>query len=1259
MIRHFTFLLLLQIPLLLFAQEPELVLPVGHNAPVRSARFTSDSKYLITSGKDRQLLLWETYSGRMVRHLTDCKEEVIDAGFSPGNSYIYAITNSNLYIWSFHNHALLGILPSVSSMVFAKDDKRIFLTYKDGRINERSLPGLKETILAKVSMNPPASESAGIFEDIDSKQSFLCLAVDSSAWIIDLKTRITTERKMNAQVLGAFFAKGQDKFIVVTSKGCEKISMAPGFAVNEIYGGELRGAAWSPSREYLLLWTPYFAESTGCVLWNVEKEETVDLPSGPSVNDTLAVVDSLGNTSIVTGTMRVALPSRWISLANRATISNNGIGIHAANVFFNRSDDSRSFFIPNFDIIRKMEFTPDSKYAVVQTDNGGPLQLWSMESGKAVVDYKSNANLVKFAVLNPDGTKMLIGGYDSTLKQVNTVTGKTDIIFKGHSDIIYSAAYSPDGSRIITNSFDSTARLWDATTGQLVQTYKGHHPNVGPAYFRADGKLAFVRVLYDSVDVYDANLNVSGTSVVARELQYPANTGQVVSRTGRYSIHFFEYGVTILGDTLGDNTKSFSYEEWPPALFAFSPDERFLAMSKGDADTVGIWDISKKDWAFRVKLDIPQRNNGELTGISRLLFSPDNKSLLVIDGNNITHILSTGNFSSTAVIPAEYCSFSANGKYLAAINNGICDIFDWKSMRQLYSYISVSENDFITIDPYRRYDGTATGRKLLYYSCGSEIVDLDQFKELLWVPGLTERIMQNDSINASKLSELSICGITPEVKQIDGNDSYHFIIHPRSGGLGETVVLVNGIEVLRAAPTALKKSGGDYELNVPANQLQKFFVAGSSNTVTVKSYTLNNKISSRGAVITATGNDKTAAAPNLYAVMVGVSDYKGTDLDLKYAAKDATDLSSVLKVAAGKLLNNPNEAHVFIYNLTTSPGHDLLPEKASIKKTFDEIAARAAPNDILFVFFAGHGIMDPATQQFYFLTADASSSTISSGLAAVGISTAELSEWIKPAHIAAQKRILIFDACNSGGFIKELVKIGNQDQGYMAARNDDKGKQLKAIERLNEQSGLFILSASASSQSAYEFGRYAQGILTYSLLRSIRENPEILTEGKYLNVSRWFHAASQMVSELVKENGARQDPQVISNTDFNIGIVDDQVMASVLLPTQKPVFTASVFLNNDENVGDDDLDISKQVNSELTDLSSRGTDNPIIYLVGTNSPEAFTLTGRYEVKNGSVLLRCNLKQHGKIIRKFETEGTVNNLHQLITATVTSAVRFAE
>ncbi|MBL7720417.1 MAG: caspase family protein, partial [Chitinophagaceae bacterium] len=219
-----------------------------------------------------------------------------------------------------------------------------------------------------------------------------------------------------------------------------------------------------------------------------------------------------------------------------------------------------------------------------------------------------------------------------------------------------------------------------------------------------------------------------------------------------------------------------------------------------------------------------------------------------------------------------------------------------------------------------------------------------------------------------------------------------------------------------------------------------------------------------------------------------------------------------------------------------------------------------------------------------------------------------------------------------------------------AARSDEQSQQIKAIDKLNEQSGFFILSASASNQSAYEIGRYSQGLLTYSLLKAIKQQPDILADGKYLDVSRWFNAAEKTVTELTKETGSRQQPQVISNTNFNIGIVDEEVMAKIVLPQEKPLFTNSNLQNADENIAYDDKELSKLLDAKLSDISARGADGPIVYTPNLKTDDVWVLSGRYEVKGNTIIARINIRQ-GKAApkHKFELSGTIDKLNELAAA----------
>jgi WD40 repeat protein len=63
---------------------------------------------------------------------------------------------------------------------------------------------------------------------------------------------------------------------------------------------------------------------------------------------------------------------------------------------------------------------------------------------------------------------------------------------------------------------------------------------------------------------------------------------------------------------------------------------------------------------------------------------------------------------------------------------------------------------------------------------------------------------------------------------------------------------------------------------------------------------------------------------------------------------------------------------------------------------------------------------------------------------------------------------------------------------------------------------------------------------------------------------------------------------VMSSANFNIGVVEGEVLAKIILPGETPLFAESNSHNNDDPVAYDDLQTGKVVNRQLNEVSSRG-----------------------------------------------------------------------
>jgi hypothetical protein len=411
--------------------------------------------------------------------------------------------------------------------------------------------------------------------------------------------------------------------------------------------------------------------------------------------------------------------------------------------------------------------------------------------------------------------------------------------------------------------------------------------------------------------------------------------------------------------------------------------------------------------------------------------------------------------------------------------------------------------------------------------------------------------------------------------------------------------------------------------------VEEYFVSTDDNHVSVKAITENGVMQSRGDGFTSPTENRAHAAPNIYLLSVGVSNYKSTNLKLNYASKDAMDFSSAMVAASQKLFNTDGRQHVISYNFGTELNNNRKALKNEIKKVIDTIIEKAKPDDILIAFFAGHGVLQEGQKKFYMLTAEASGFDVGGVEKEVAISTDELNEWSR--KIKASKQVLILDACSSGQVIDNMQQL---------MRGDIPADQQRALENLKDRTGIYILSASEAGQAARESGIFNQGLLTYSLLSGIKLGGG-LKDNKFIDVNLWFNFASDNVKKLAKDIGAIQNPQILGNASFDVGIVDKEVSDSIKLFFKKRIFRRSRFIEDEELITDD-IDLSGLVDKELNNLSERGRESPWVFQADNVFDSAYSVHGKYAVKGNAISAKIILiKGLKEKVYQFEQNGTID------------------
>ena len=111
---------------------------------------------------------------------------------------------------------------------------------------------------------------------------------------------------------------------------------------------------------------------------------------------------------------------------------------------------------------------------------------------------------------SPDGTKIISGSLDKTIKIWDANTGQCLKTLEGHSDCVLSVSFSPNGKYIVSggskenpgkyfwsdDKFVGEIKIWDANTGECLKTLEGHRNDVESVAYSPDG----TKIISGSVD---------------------------------------------------------------------------------------------------------------------------------------------------------------------------------------------------------------------------------------------------------------------------------------------------------------------------------------------------------------------------------------------------------------------------------------------------------------------------------------------------------------------------------------------------------------------------------------------------------------------------------------------------------------------------------------------------------------------------------------------------------------------------------------
>ena len=222
-----------------------------------------------------------------------------------------------------------------------------------------------------------------------------------------------------------------------------------------------------------------------------------------------------------------------------------------------------------------------------------------------------------------------------------------------------------------------------------------------------------------------------------------------------------------------------------------------------------------------------------------------------------------------------------------------------------------------------------------------------------------------------------------------------------------------------------------------------------------------------------------------YALIIGISEYVDSGLaQLSAPGKDAEDFANVLKdpeigafASVNVLVNEPSSAVI---------------------EAIDEFYDNKKPDDLLVLYFSGHGVKDELGSLYL-----AFKNTIRSRLR----STAIKSDYIREAmdQSRSKRQVLILDCCNSGAF----------PQGTKAVTGGIMG-----MTQAFQGYGRYVLTATDATQFAWEgdkvIGETENSLFTHFLVKGLKGEADSDGDGR-ITVDELYDYAYEQISRITPQ----------------------------------------------------------------------------------------------------------------------------------------------
>lgn len=701
---------------------------------------------------------------------------------------------------------------------------------------------------------------------------------------------------------------------------------------------------------------------------------------------------------------------------------------------------------------------------------------------------------VRFSYISPDGS-FLVGypfGFNTTDKLLKAFDAKTmrERLAYNSEFNSYAIGYSKKTHVAAVTDFSGHLKLYDLNTGKKLQdlSTQAFVPKAGS--FSPDAtKVALTFSLPDTTKNHDFyvklwDLKTSATEGGYNNSEYYAEHKRLYSSSNpldqekalkmkRMDQDFIGAGWAGGGgySDLDELNRCYYQVTWvaPPSI---------LGLGSGGSPLVNIYRINEQDYQNYLRAMDTDSRNRLRTLIKQFKAHDQNVTVVAVSykhgyiftgSEDMTiHLFS---YPGTKLIRTfrghrgviKSLTISPDGtKLLSQAEDYTTRLWDIASGKEIAQFINFIDGEWIAITPEGYYNASSNGDKYLNARIGNRVYGIENYREAFFRPDLVKIALAGGSLQGYRT--LADVKQPPRVRIVQTPSTVTtedfkltLRLEDQGGGVGDVRLFLNGSAIVLDSSRSLKPVQKSSEGAVYRNYSVK--LAPGSNEIRAIAFNADNSMQSNPVSHQVSAQFVSMRKPSLYALVIGIQEFRNPKLQLKHAVADARLLATALRKGAAGLFQKVHITALTTQDVTTS---------GSIIKALQSYKS-INPDDLFILYIASHGTVDDGE---YFLITSNVSALSSHRLKTDALSQVQLKELV--ANIPSTKKLIILDTCNAAA-------LGDAMQVAMLTRGMSEETAIKVLSRAV---GSTILSASTSVQEALE-GYQGHGLFTWTLVQGL------------------------------------------------------------------------------------------------------------------------------------------------------------------------------